>query len=274
MAVRPYWSGLIRISLVSFPVTLNSALQRGSQIPLNEIDRETGERIHHRNVLEDGTEVPRENIIKGFKTEDDEYVLLEPEEIDDIKLPSSNTLELVMFTKLSAIALPRFERPYFVLPDGKDAEEIYAVIHEALLDSGKAGIGQIAMRGKEELCAVVPRKEGLALETLRYDQELLDAKEFYPDFSKRKLKSDYVDLANQLIEKNTVPANFSQFHDHYHEALLELIEAKKAHRKPRLPKAAKQPEKVVDFMDALRKSLRVKSGKPEPRSHSPRRKSA
>jgi DNA end-binding protein Ku len=276
MAGRPYWSGQIRISLVSFAVTLRSALKRGSQIPLHEVDRESGERIRHLNVTESGKEVEYSDIIRAYDAGDQKEVLLEPDEIKAIRLPSSDALELGAFVDMASIPVERYERPYFVLPDGKDAEEIYAVIHKALADEGRAGIGQITLRGHEELCALLPAQGGLMLETLRYDRELLEGSDIFPDISGRRLKSDYVELANQLIEKNAAKPDFSAFHDRYHEALRELIEAKQAHRKPHLPKGGKRPEKVVDFMDALRRSLEQKGGGHGRRhaSAKPRRKRA
>jgi len=267
MAGRPYWSGQIRISLVSFAITLRSALKRGSQIPLHEVDRESGERIRHLNVTESGKEVEYSDIIRAYDAGGDRNVLLEPDEIKAIKLPSSDVLDLGAFVAIAAIPVERYERPYFVLPDGKDAEEIYAVIHKALLDEARAGIGQITLRGHEELCALLPAPGGLMLETLRYDRELLDGRDVFPDLGRHKLKSDYVALANQLIEKNAAKPDFSAFHDRYHEALRELIEAKQAHRKPHLPKGGRQPEKVVDFMDALRRSLDKKGGGSVRRQH-------
>jgi DNA end-binding protein Ku len=267
MAGRPYWSGQIRISLVSFPVNLRSALKRGSSIPLHEVDRESGERIRHLNVTESGKEVEYSDIIRAYDADNDQQVLLEPDEIKSIRLPSSDALELGTFVDVAAIPVERYERPYFVLPDGKDAEEIYSVIHEAMSESRKAGIGQITLRGREELCALLPGQGGLMLETLRYDRELLDGADIFPDLGKRKPRNDYVELAEQLISKNATEADFSDFHDRYHEALLELIKAKQAHRKPNLPKAAKQPEKVVDFMDALRRSLDKQGGGSGRRRH-------
>jgi DNA end-binding protein Ku len=276
MAGRPYWSGQIRISLVSFAITLRSALRRGSQIPLHEVDRESGERIRHLNVTESGKEVEYSDIIRAYDSGDDKNVLLEPEEIKAIKLPSSDVLDLGAFVDIASIPVERYERPYFVLPDGKDAEEIYVVIHKALRDENRAGIGQITLRGHEELCALLPVEDGLMLESLRYDRELQDGSDIFPDLGHRRLKSDYVELANQLIEKNASKPDFSAFHDRYHEALRELIEAKQAHRKPHLPKGGKRPEKVVDFMDALRRSLEQKggggSGRRQHASAKPRRK--
>jgi len=254
MATRPYWSGQIRISLVAFPVTLSGAVKRSAQLPLHEIDRKTGERIHHLNVIQDGTEVERKDIIKGYEIEKNEYVLLEQEEIDSIKLPSSNSLELATFADIQSIPLMRYERPYFILPDGKDSDEIYAVIHQALYNTGKAGIGQFALRGREELCAVIPVEEGLMLHTLRYDAELQPTENIFPDLSKQKPKSDYIALARQLIQKNTHTPKFENFHDHYHEALLELINAKQSHRKPKFAQT-KPTARIVNFAEALRKSL-------------------
>jgi DNA end-binding protein Ku len=261
MPARPAWSGQIRISLVAFKVVLSSALERGSQIPLHEFDRKSGERIHQQNITEDGTPVEREDIVKGFEAKDDAYVLLEPDKIENIRLPSSDTLNLESFIDVSTMDLARFERPYFVLPDGKDANEIYAVMHEALQESGKAGLGQIAMGRREELCALYAVEEGLMLSTLRYDAELEEPEDALPGAPSKKPKADSVELMRQLIGKHASAAHFEKFHDHYHEALRELVNAKKAHRKPRLPKAGKPDAKEVNFMDALRKSLHGRPGK-------------
>lgn len=258
MATRPYWKGQIRISLVSFPVALISALRRSSQIRLHEIDRQSGERIHHRNVNEEGQEVEREDIIKAYDTGDG-IVELEPQEIADIKLPSSDMLALETFVRIEDIPILLYERPYFVLPEGKTSEEIYAVIHKALLSSAKAGIGQITLRGREELCAVLPSRKGLIINTLRYQNEVESEEDMMPDLDV-KLKKDSVDLAHELIERNTSAPDFEKFRDHYYEAFMELINAKQAHRKPVYAKA-KPSAKVVDFMDALRKSLKAEEGK-------------
>jgi DNA end-binding protein Ku len=255
MPARPAWSGQIRISLVAFKITLSNALKRGSQIPLHELDRKSGERIHHQNITEDGTPVDRENIVKGFETTKGAYVLIEPDEIDDIRLPSSNTLALETFVDLEAIDIARFERPYFVIPQGRDASEIYAVMQKALTDSGKAGLGQIAMRGREELCALYAVEDGLMLSTLRYDAELEEPEDALPGTPTKKPKTDSIELMRQLINEHSAPANFAKFHDHYHEALRELVRVKQAHRKPRTSKPSKPTAKVVNFMDALKKSL-------------------
>jgi DNA end-binding protein Ku len=255
MPARPAWSGQICISLVAFKITLASALKRGSQIPLHELDGKSGERIHHQNITEDGKPVARENIVKGFETAKDTYVLLEPDEIEDIRLPSSDTPALETFVDLDAIDIARFEQPYFVMPQGRDGSEIYAVMQKALMDSGKAGLGQIAMRGREGLCALYAVEDGLMLSTLRYNAELEEPSEALPGTPAKKPKTDSIELMRQLINEHSSAGNFGKFHDHYHEALRELVKANQAHQKPRMPKSAKPTAKVVNFMDALKKSL-------------------
>jgi DNA end-binding protein Ku len=266
---RPYWSGQIRISLVGFAVDIFPATQRGSQVPLHEYDRRNGERIRHQNLNDSGDPVEYDDIVKGYEFEKNDAVLLEKDEIDSLKLPSSDALELTEFIPAAALQPIRYERPYFILPHKKTDAAIYQVVREALEASGMVGIGQITLRGREELCAVGALKKGLSLETLRYDAELLDPDEFFADLHDAKIRKDEVALARRLIEQNTGKPDFGRFHDHYHEALLDLIDSKRHKRKPHFTKGAPIPAKVIDFMDALQRSL--KSGKSKP-SQSPARK--
>jgi DNA end-binding protein Ku len=249
MPKHAYWSGQIRISLVALGVSLTPATKRSSQLPLHELQCKTEERIHHRNVLEDRTPVDDSEIIKGFEYAKAEYVLLEPEDLNNIKLPSGD------------LPVIRLERPYFVTPNGKKDLEIYHVLAEALRASGKAGIGQIALRGREELCAVLPFEDGLLLATLRYDIELQDPPDIYGRGA-RKSKGEYLTLAKRLIDENSGAPTFSRYHDHYHEALKQLVDAKRHHRKPTARSSTTKPAKVVNFMDALKRSL--KEGKRSP----------
>jgi DNA end-binding protein Ku len=260
MATRPYWTGEIHISLVSLPITLQSATRRSSQVPLHELSKASGERIHHQNITEDGKVIDRADIVKGYEVQKDEYVILEDEELAGVRLPSSDTLDLNDFVDIASIPIAHFERPYYVLPQGKKAEEIYDVIAEALRSSGKAGIGQITLRGREELCAVLPVDQGLMIETLRYKNELEEKPTIYQRKTPPKAKGDYITLAKQLIRENSHDFSIAKFHDHYHEALEELIEAKKSHRKPHYATSKEKPSKVVDFAEALRRSLKSKSG--------------
>jgi DNA end-binding protein Ku len=144
------------------------------------------------------------------------------------------------------------------LPANNKAEEIYDVFAEAMRANGKAGIGQITLRGREELCALLPFEQGLIIETLRYKAELDEIPEIYTEKNYRKSKADYVSLARQLIKENTHSLHLEKYHDHYHEALMELIDAKQKHRKPRLPAPSEKPTKIVNFAEALKRSLKIK----------------
>ncbi|MGZ3306163.1 MAG: non-homologous end joining protein Ku, partial [Asticcacaulis sp.] len=182
MALRPYWSGNIRLSLVSLPVSIYAALNRSKQIPLHEIYRKTGERVHNQLMAGDDP-VDREDIVKGYEAEKGEYVLIEPDEIKDLKIPSSKTLDIVEFVNADAIDELYFETPYFVVPqDGQ--EETFAVIRDALRETGKVGVGQLAIGGRERLCSLKPCGSGIILETLRYEDEVRDADPYFEDITR------------------------------------------------------------------------------------------
>ena len=257
MPSRPYWTGQIRLSLVTLPVQLFSAVRSGaSSVDLDQIDRNSGERIHHQNVLEDGTAVEREDIVKGFKLSGGDYVLLEQDEIEKVRLSSSEVFELVHFIDREDLPVPHLEKPYYAVPDGKGTGEIYGVIRDALKATGKVGIGQIALRGREELCALMPHEDGLMVEILRYVPEVKEAEEFFSGIKAPKARGEYLDLAKKLIEQNSGKPNLAQFEDHYHTALMELIHSKEEDRAPVYATAEKAPDKVIDLMAALRNSLK------------------
>lgn len=255
MALRPYWSGNIRLSLVSLPVNVYAALSRSRQIPLHEIYRKTGQRVHHQNVVDDEP-VDRDDIIKGYEVEKGEYVLLEPDEIKDLKIPSKKTLEITEFVNADAIDAIYYETPYFVTPNGKSGEDAFIVIREALRAAGKVGIGQLAIGGRERLCAIKPCGSGIMLETLRYEEEIRKSDPYFGDIEKGKVDKEQLDLAKELIKRKTSTFKPEKFHDHYKEALQELIDSKLEHRKPREVIEEKPAGKVVNLMDALRKSLK------------------
>lgn len=263
MAVRPYWSGNIRLSLVSLPVNIYPALNRSRQIALHEIYRPTGQRVHHQNVVDDEP-VDRKDIVKGYEVEKGEYVLIEPDEIKDLKIPSKETLEIVQFVPGGSIDAVYFETPYFVTPDGKSGEDAFAIIREALRQSGQVGIGQLAIGGRERLCAIKPCGSGIMLETLRYEDEVRKSDPYFADIEKGAVDKEQLSLAKELIKRKTATFKPEKFHDHYREALQELIDSKLEHRKPREVVEEKPAGKVINLMDALRKSLKEQNGEKKP----------
>ncbi|HEU5048487.1 MAG TPA: Ku protein [Rickettsiales bacterium] len=257
MALRPYWSGQIRLSLISIPVSIFPALNRSRHIPLHMIYRPTGQRIHHQNVV-DGQPVEDEDIVKGYEVEKGEYVILEPEEIAELKIPSKRTLEIKEFIPAGSIDAVYHETPYFIVPDKDADEDAFVIIREALRDSSKVGLGQLAIGGRERLCSIKPCGSGLMLETLRYKDEVRDADPYFEDIQEGKIDEEALSLAKELIKRKTASFKPEKFHDHYREALQELIDAKREHREIRYTEEEKAPAKVVNLMDALRKSLQEK----------------
>lgn len=261
MALRPYWSGQIRLSLVSLPVSIYPALSRSRQIPLHEIYRKTGQRVRHQNTV-DGEEIDRENIVKGYEIEKGEYVILEPEEIKAIKIPSKKILEITQFVDKTAIDAIYYETPYFVTPEGKSSENAFTVIRDALRQTGKIGLGQLAIAGRERLCAIKPCGSGIMLETLRYEEEIRESDPYFGDIDDNAVDKEQLSLAKELIKRKTASFKPEKFHDHYKEALQELINSKLEGRKPRDVLEEPPAGKVINLMDALGKSLRDQNSKP------------
>jgi DNA end-binding protein Ku len=257
MGARPYWSGHIRISLVSFPVNIYSAVEQSRRIAMHEIYRPTGERIHHQNVA-GGEPVEREDIVKGYEFEKNSYVLIEPEEISEIKVPSKETLDIVQFVDENEINPIYYDKPYFITPAGDIPDDAYVVVREALRATKKVGLGQLSMSGHEHICAIGPAGKGLFMQTLRYGEEVRDPEKYFSDISEMRPSGEEFDMARELIKRKSAHFNPFEFHDHYKDALQELINAKIENRKPEYEEAVIEP-KVVNLMDALKKSLKGKS---------------
>lgn len=254
--MRAYWSGQIKLSLVMLDVELYPAVNNYNRIPLHEIYRGTQKRVHHQNVVDDKP-VEREDIMKGYEYKKGEYVLLKQEEIQAIKIPSTDILEIVQFVDAAEIDALYFERPYFVVPKNKAAESAFAIIREALRKTKKYGLGQIAIAGRERLCTLKPCGRGMMLEIIRYGEEVRDSDKYFDQISDNKIDEEELDLAVELIKKKSAKFHPEKFHDHYALALKELIESKMHKRKPHYQKN-KPMEKVNNLMDALKKSLAAK----------------
>ncbi|MES2961784.1 MAG: Ku protein [Pseudomonadota bacterium] len=270
--MRPYWTGQIRLSLVSLAVEIFPAVNNYRTIPLHEIYRKTGERVRHQNVVNDQP-VEREDIIKGYEYEKGEYVEIEPEEIKNLKLPSSDVLEIVQFVDSSEIDPLYFERPYFVVPKNDAAKKAFAIIRESLRKTKKFGLGQLVIGGRERLCVLKPCGRGMMIDIIRYKEEVRRADAYFDEIEEVKLKQDELDLAEQLIKQKSAKFNPAKFHDHYNEALQELIDSKLHKKKVKKTIEHKSNPKVINLMDALKKSLAEKNSpkKPTPKKRAGRK---
>ncbi|GGD55247.1 Ku protein [Erythrobacter arachoides] len=260
MAARAYWQGQIRLALVSIPVEIFTATQSGAKISFNQIHEPSGKRIAYEKVVPGVGPVDRDDIIKGYEISKGEYVLLEDEEIEAVKLESKKTLELVQFVDADEIDPLYYEKPYYVAPKDELAEEAFVVLREALRKSKKVALGQLAVRGTEKLVAIKPCGKGLLLETLRYADEVRKGQSFFGAIDDAKPKKELLDLATALIDQRSAPFDASEFEDRYVDALRRLIDKKaKSRSNKAIIEDAGEPAtgggNVIDLMAALKKSV-------------------
>ncbi|MBX3523693.1 MAG: Ku protein [Xanthobacteraceae bacterium] len=256
MPARAYWTGRIRLSLVSIPIQLYSTTKSGARISFNQIHEPSGKRIRYEKVVPGIGPIDTSEIVKGYEVEKGKYVLLTDEEIDEVKLEAKRTIDLVQFVGEDEIDPVYFENSYFVAPeDDEDGQEAYVVLRDALKKEKKIGLGQIVIRGKGAIVAIRAEGKGLLLQTLHYADEVQKADPFYQDVPARKPDSEMISLATELIEKKTRKFDPKEFHDKYTGALKELIEAKQEKRAPRQIEEAELPSNVINLMDALKRSV-------------------
>ncbi len=260
MAARPYWQGQIRLALVSIPVQIFTATRSGSSVAFNQIHKPSGKRIKYEKTVPGIGAVDADDIVKGFEYSKGSYVLLEDEELDKVRLESKKTLELTQFVDSNEIDALYYEKPYFVVPADDLAEEAFIVLREALRRTKKVGLGQLAMRGREYIVAIKPCGRGMMMETLRYADELNKAGAYFHDIPDAKPDDELLDLAETLITKKTSPFAADKFHDHYIEALKELVERKLKSKDGTIETEEEDAPKkggsnVIDLMAALKKSI-------------------
>lgn len=267
MAARAYWQGQIRLALVSIPVEIYSATKSGAAVSFKQIHEPSGQPIHYDKVVTGVGPVDADEIMKGYEVSKGEYVLLEQDEIDAVKLESKKTLELTQFVDASEIDVLYYEKPYFVVPADDLAEEAFIVLREALRRTKKVGLGQLAMRGREYVVSLKPCGRGMVLETLRYADEVHKAQGYFRDIPDDKPAEELLELAEALITKRSGNFHPQEFHDRYVDALKDLIERKRKANGKKIVEdkdtGAKTGSNVVDLMAALKKSME-KSGAQEP----------
>jgi len=257
---RPFWSGQIQISLVSFGIKLFPATEAKSEIRFHQLSRKTGERIKHQKVSEDEGPVEKSDIVKGYEYHKGEYVTIEPEEIEHLRIPSRHTLEVTQFVDEDELDPEFFEKPYFVVPENDVQAEAFAVVRKALQTTKKIGLGKIAFGGREHLVALAAPHDdklpGMMAYTMRYAEELRDPAEYFGDIKKAAVDEDQLSLAKELIQRKAGKFVPEKFKDEYETALRELVEAKVKHAPIPREEPAPKSAKVVNLMDALRKSVR------------------
>jgi DNA end-binding protein Ku len=260
MAPRAFWTGHLRLSLVNIPVKLYPATSSERRIEMHQIHEPTGKRVRYQKVVPGVGPVENEEIIKGYEYEKGKYVLLNPREIDDLKLEAKQTIELVRFVDEDAIDDRYYETPYYLLPDGELADEGYTIIQKALKDTGKIGVGQFILRGHGNIVAIKPFGKGLLLEVLRHANEIRASEPIFKEIVDTKVDKEALDLAKELVKRKSGKFEPEQFKDPYEEAVWELIHAKLEKRAPEIATEIPGTAKVINIMDALKKSVQQGKG--------------
>jgi DNA end-binding protein Ku len=251
---RPTWKGYLKISLVNIPVKVFPATDAGATLSFNQLHAECRTRIQQKRWCPHcEREVPASDIVKGYEFEKGHWVVVEDEDLEKVRVESTRVINLDRFTDDTAIDPIYLERPYYLAPDGPVAKEAFAVIREGM--RGKAGIGKVALYGREYLVKVQPRDRGLVMYTLRHANEIrsMDGIEDLADMP-ASIRPDEVRLARQVIGTFEGDLDFAAYRDEYQDGLREIIDAKVAGREVVAPEV-EAPPKVVNLMDALRKSL-------------------
>jgi len=254
------WSGNLRLSLVLIPVRLYPASEE-RRVSFRMIHEPSGTPIKYVKGIEaeDGFEAVRdEEIIKGYEFVKGQHVLIQPSEIDELKLEAKHTVDMVRFIDRSEIDSRYLQKPYYLVPDGADADEGYTVIREALKQTGKVAVGQIVMGGREHLVGIMPHGKGMVLAILRYGNEVRAVESYFENLS-TEAKSEAVSLAVNLIKASSGPFQPETMPDEYAEAIEELVQAKVQQRAPAIEvvKDGESP-KVVNIMAVLKKSMAAK----------------
>jgi DNA end-binding protein Ku len=277
VAPRAYWKGYLKLSLVSCPVALFPASSEREKIRFHQINKATGNRIKYRKVdAETEEDVDTSDIIKGYEVGKGEYIELEPEELEAVAIESTRTIEIDEFVPKKEIDEIYLNNPYYIVPDGEVGQQAFAVIREAIRKEGMVALGRVVFTSREHVVALEPRGKGLLGITLRYPYEIRKEEQYFDDIENEKIPKDMLELASHIVETKSGHFNPKKFEDHYEEALKELLKKKQAGEKIEAPKE-REPAKVINLMDALRRSVsaeRAAGGRRKPPHSSAQRRTA
>jgi DNA end-binding protein Ku len=269
MAPRANWKGFLRLSLVTCPVALYPATSDSDKISFNQINKKTGHRIKYAKVDADtGEAVRNEDIMKGFKVDTDTYIEVTKEELENVALESTRTIEINEFVPRQDIDPRYLIRPYYLRPDGKVGHDAFAVIRETIRSMNKVAIGTVVLTSREHIIAIEPLDKGLMGTLLRYPYEVRSEHEYFDEIQDVKVTKDMLDLAKHIVNQKTAPFEPEKFEDHYENALVELINQKRA-GKTIAHKPRPRGDNVVDLMDALKRSISAENAPREKRTRKP-----
>ena len=256
MAPRANWKGFLRLSLVTCPIALFPATSESEKISFNQINKKTGHRVKYQKIdAETGEEVEASDIGKGYKIDTDRYLEVSKDELENIALESTRTIEIDRFVPKTEIDDLYFVRPYYLVPDGKVGHDAYAVIRETIRSLDKVALARVVLTNREHVIALQARDNGMMGMLLRYPYEVRASSEYFDDIQDVKITKDMLDLAKHIVEQKSGHFEPDQFEDHYESALQDLLQ-KKQNGQPLPKQPSRTSDNVIDIMDALRASLK------------------
>jgi DNA end-binding protein Ku len=277
MALRAYWKGHLKLSLVSCPVALYSALSRSTRVSFNMLHGKTHNRIQMKPHDPELGEVERSELVKGYEYEKGKYIVLSEDDLQKVRIESSQSIVIERFVDPAQLDPIYFDSPYYLAPDGAAAEETYRVLHQAMREEKKIALSRLVLATREHPVAIKIQDKGFVLSTLRAADEVHDARPYFAEVEDAESDPEMLGLAKQLIKQKTGKLEPAVFHDRYQDALKELIQAKIAGQEPVVAEAPEHGGKVIDLMEALKRSLKGDAGAEErkpPAQSKPARRAA
>ena len=253
---RPIWKGYLKLALVSCPIAVYSASSSTEKVRFNQINRKTGHRIRQRMVDEgSGETVEAADKIRGYEVDKDVYVTFEDEELDEVAIESSQTVDIDVFVPRDQIDNRYLDSPYYIAPTSKVGSEAFVTIRNAMKMKGLVALGRVVMAKRERVIMLQPWDKGMVGTTLRYPYEVRDEHAYFDDIEDMSIGKDLMNMAVQIVDARKADFDPSKFHDRYEDALIEMIERKKAGLPPEARRPVSAGGGVIDFMEALKKSL-------------------
>jgi len=275
MAVRAYWKGSLKLSLVSCPVLLYPASTSVDKTRFHMINKETGNRLKQQMVdAETGDVVETDQKGRGYELKKGEYVEIEKQELEAVQIESNHTIDIDSFVPKDEIDKRYLNHPYYIAPDGKAGIDAFAVIRDAMKDQDRIALARIVLTNREHIIAIEPLGKGLLGTTLRYPYELRDEGEYFDDIKSPKISKDMIELAGHILDTKAAHFDPSKFKDEYENALKALVKRKAAGKPIKAAAREEKPDNVVSLMDALKQSLKGGKGASKRASHGPARRTA
>jgi Ku protein len=272
MAVRAYWKGSLKLSLVSCPVSLYPATTTVDKTRFHMINKETGNRLKQQMVdAETGDVVESDQKGRGYELKKGEYVEIEKEELEAVQIESNHTIDIDSFVPRDEIDKRYLNHPYYIAPDGKAGIDAFAVIRDAMKDQDRVALARIVLTNREHIIAIEPLGKGLLGTMLRYPYELRDEDEYFDDIKNPKISKDMIELASHILDTKAAHFDPSKFKDEYETALKTLVKRKAAGKPVKAAEREEKPDNVISLMEALQQSLKGKASAKRS-AHSPARR--